>query len=107
MEPKARVRVDFNSRAGDGHQLFVRPHVLQEIAVGDEVVAVDPAENARVDAVVAETLPDGLLLLTVDWHTVRDDVAVVREDVVPSISTSRVAPSADGVPVSAFALVAR
>jgi hypothetical protein len=83
-----RLRIDLNRRnaAGQTPAKYSGPAPT----VGEQVIAFEPEDGTQVDAVVAGVNPArSLVLLDVQWNSVRDDFQGVWAEVV-SLKTSTV-----------------
>lgn len=67
-----RIQIDINYRDRDGHT--PAPYTGPTPEAGEHVVAFEPEDGVRADAVVLSVNPDrGLVVLGVDWYSMTDD----------------------------------
>lgn len=67
-----RIQIDINFRDPDGHT--PAPYAGPAPEVGEHVVAFEPEDGVRADAVVRSVNPGrGLVVLAVDWDSMTDD----------------------------------
>ncbi|MGH3952744.1 MAG: hypothetical protein ACRDTI_01675 [Mycobacterium sp.] len=75
-----RIQIDINRQDRDGHT--PAPYTGPTPQVGEHVVAFEPEDGVRADAVVLSVNPDRcLVVLDVDWDSMDDD-DVARTPVV-------------------------
>lgn len=80
-----RIQIDINWRDRDGHTPADYTGSAPE--VGEHVVAFEPEDGVRADAVVLLVNPDrGLVVLEVDWDSMVDDAP--PSDPAPGATTN-------------------
>ena len=69
---RRRIHIDINRQDRDGHA--PAPYTGPTPRVGEHVVAFEPEDGVRADAVVLSVNPDRcLVVLDVDWDSMDDD----------------------------------
>ena len=85
-----RIQIDLNCRNASGQTPAVYTGPTPKL--GDAVIAFEPEDGVRVNAVVAGIKPDrSLVLLNIDWQSIRDDTPDLWSRVTTGIGTAETA----------------